>query len=98
MKIKIDLNFSIKGLDDVELIGSNASQLVGNFLVNATKGDALKYYDWARSLYKKESIEVDRSDFETIEKFVREHEQFSNLAKAQIIIALKESEANSNKQ
>lgn len=91
MKINIDLNFPIKGLDDKEIPDSNAGKLLGNMLASNNKGDALKYYDWGRSLYKGNVIEVDRSDFDTIEKFIKESEQLSNLVKAQISICLKES-------
>ncbi len=60
-------------------------KILGNFLVSSTKGDALKYYDWACALYKGNTIQVDSSDFKKIRSFVEDHDQLTNLAKAQIL-------------
>jgi hypothetical protein len=86
----IDLNK--KGLDLTgavlkEADGSDVSlgKTLGTFLVASTKGDALKYYDWACALYKGDTIKVDSSDFKKIRDFVENHEQITNLAKAQIL-------------
>ncbi|HRG36905.1 MAG TPA: hypothetical protein PK289_00075 [Bacteroidia bacterium] len=85
----IDLNKPGLGLDDQVLLDNgtpvNLGKTLGGFLVASTKGDALKYYDWACALYKGNSIKVDSSDFKKIRDFVENHEHITNLAKAQIL-------------
>lgn len=86
--MKIDLNFNIKALDGKELENQNAGKLLANLLVNQPKGDTVKYYDWALKLYGGQPLDLDRSDHETLRKFVDEHQQMFILAKAQILEAL----------
>lgn len=82
---KIDLNKAIKDLDGKEIEGSNLGKLVAQMLASANKGDALKYMSWALKLHEGKSIELDPSDLETLKNFVKDHEQLTNLSKAQIL-------------
>ena len=89
-KITINLNFDLKGLDGETALG-NVGQLLAGLLVGATKGDAIKHYNWALKLHNKEAIEVDLSDYRKIKSFVEENEQITLLAKAQILNALEDA-------
>lgn len=80
---KIDLNFDIKDLEG-KLIG-NASQIVATLLMSEVKGDAIKYFDWATILNKKESISVDESDLSKLKTLLRETEKMSILVRVPII-------------
>jgi len=80
---KIDLNFEIKNLDNVSI--GNASQIIAGLLMSETKGDAVKYFDWAIALNKKESITVDASDFLKLKTLITETEKMSILVRVPII-------------
>lgn len=80
---KINLNFDLTGLDGVPV--GNAGKLVANILVGGSKGDILKYYDWAVALHKGNEITVDASDLKKIKEFIETHDGLTILAKAQIL-------------
>lgn len=90
---KINLNFPILNLDGTPIKDESgqdliAGKLLGNVLVGASSGDALKYYDWAVSMHGGKEILVDASDFKKILDFVEDSKVFTNLSKAQIIKCL----------
>jgi hypothetical protein len=92
--MKIDLNFNLLGLDGVELLDqngqlANAGKLIAESLVGQTKGDALKFWDWAVALNKGEILDLDTSDQETFKNFVKDNERLPILTKAQILHKLK---------
>lgn len=87
--MKIDLNFNITELDGKEIPNANAGKLVAQTLVQGTKGDALKFWDWAVALNKGEVIDLDSSDQETFKNFVKDSEALPIISKAQILQALK---------
>jgi type IV secretory pathway protease TraF len=87
--MKIDLNFNLVDLDGKAIENANAGKLVANSLVQQTKGDALKFWDWALSLNKGEALDLDSSDQETFKNFVKDSEHFAIIAKAQILHKLK---------
>lgn len=83
--MKVDMNMPILGLDGVELPDSNMGKLVGQMLVNTSKGDALKYFHWAQKLYAGEALELDPSDSELLKNFIKENDQLTILVKAQAL-------------
>jgi hypothetical protein len=87
--MKIDLNFNLLDLDGNIIENANAGKVVANSLVQQSKGDALKFWEWALSLNKGKSLELDSSDLETFTSFVKDNENFAIIAKAQILKALK---------
>jgi len=83
---KIDLNFELKDLNGNPLTGNViAGQFIANLLVGETQGDAVKFFDWAMTLNKKEAISVDDSDFNKIKEVVKNSDKVTILAKAQIL-------------
>lgn len=87
--MKIDLNFNLLDLDGNIIENANAGKVVANSLVQQSKGDALKFWEWALALNKGESLELDSSDLETFTSFVKDNENFAIIAKAQILKVLK---------
>ena len=87
--MKIDLNFDLADLDGKAIENTNAGKLVAQTLVQGTKGDALKFWDWAVALNKGEVLDLDSSDQETFKNFVKDSEAITIFAKAQILLKLK---------
>ena len=87
--MKIDLNFNLADLDGNAIDNTNAGKLVAQTLVQQTKGDALKFWDWAVALNKGEVLDLDSSDQETFKNFVKESDVITIFAKAQILLKLK---------
>ena len=46
--MKLDFNFDFIGLDDQVFEGGNAGKMLAGALASASKGDALKFWDWAK--------------------------------------------------
>jgi hypothetical protein len=93
--MKIDLNFELLGLDGVAVLDHqtgktiNAGKIIANSLVQQSKGDALKFWDWAVALNKGEVLDLDTSDQETFKNFVKDNEGLPIITKAQILHKLK---------
>jgi hypothetical protein len=85
--MKLDFNFDFIGLDDQVFEGGNAGKMLAGALASASKGDALKFWDWAKKLFKGEILDLDKSDQETLKTFVKDSESFTVLAKAQLLEA-----------
>ena len=83
--MKLDFNFNFIGLDDQVFEGDSASKMLAGALASASKGDALKFWDWAKKLFKGEVLDLDKSDQETLKGFVKDSESFTVLAKAQLL-------------
>ena len=83
--MKLDINFDFIGLDDQVFEGGNAGKMLAGALASASKGDALKFWDWAKKLFKGEVLDLDKSDQETLKGFVKDSESFTVLAKAQLL-------------
>lgn len=89
--MKLNFNFDLLGLDEQPIEGANAGKLLANALAQGSKGDALKFWDWAVSLNKGEVLDLDSSDQETIKNFIKDSEGFTILAKAQLLQVLKKN-------
>ena len=89
----INLNEAITSIDGTQIKENDKpvtlGMLLGQQLAGSNKGEALKFYDWAVSLYKGDEISVDDTDLEKIKTFVKDSEQLTNLAKAQILKNIK---------
>jgi hypothetical protein len=87
--MKLNFNFNLTDLDGKELEGANAGKLLANTLIQQTKGDAVKYWEWALALNKGEILDLDSSDQETLKNFIKDSETITILAKAQVINVFK---------
>lgn len=87
--MKLDFNFSLVDLDNKPIDNANAGKLVANALVQQSKGDALKFWEWALALNKGEMLDLDSSDQETLKNFIKDSENFAIIAKAQLLKVFK---------
>lgn len=83
--MKINMNTPILGLDSEELPNSNIGKLIAQMLVNTPKGDVLKHWSWAQTLYAGEALDLDQSDTETLKVFIKNHDDLTILVKAQAL-------------
>ena len=83
--MKINLNKNLLDLEGKDLPDSNLGKLVGQLLSQANEGDALKLWDWARKLYAGKELDLDPSDTQTFEAFIKNNKSLTILAKAQIL-------------
>lgn len=87
--MKLDFNFNLVDLDNNPIDNANAGKLVANSLVQQSKGDALKFWEWALALNKGEILDLDSSDQETLKNFIKDSENFAIIAKAQLLKVFK---------
>lgn len=87
--MKLNFNFNLTDLDGKELENANAGKLLANTLIQQTKGDAVKYWEWALALNKGDILDLDSSDQETLKNFVKDSETITILAKAQVLNVFK---------
>lgn len=87
--MKLNFNFNLTDLDGKELEGANAGKLLANTLIQQTKGDAVKYWEWALALNKGDILDLDSSDQETLKNFIKDSETITILAKAQVLNVFK---------
>lgn len=87
--MKLDFNFNLVDLDNNPIDNANAGKLIANSLVQQSKGDALKFWEWALALNKGEVLDLDSSDQETLKNFVKDSENFAIIAKAQLLKVFK---------
>jgi len=87
--MKLNFNFNLVDLDGKEIENGNLGKIIANSLVQQSKGDALKFWEWALSLNKGTVLDLDTSDQETLKNFVKDSEQFPIISKAQILKVFK---------
>jgi len=87
--MKLDFNFNLKDLDGNDIQGGEAGKIIANLLVQGTKGDPIKYWDWALKIHQKKPIDVELSDATTLEIFIKSHESLPILTKAQLLQVFK---------
>lgn len=90
----LDFNQTLKGLDGKEVKeGDNAltlGKLLANQLAFTNKGDALKLFTWAQKCWNGEELDLDKSDEQTLKDFIKNNEQLTVLAKAQLLEVFKD--------
>lgn len=90
----LDFNQTLKGLDGKEVKeGDNAltlGKLLANQLAFTNKGDALKLFTWAQKCWNGEKLDLDKSDEQTLKDFIKNNEQLTVLAKAQLLEVFKD--------
>jgi hypothetical protein len=86
----LDFNVTLKDLAGEEIKDERGEALkVGKLLAGqlafANKGDALKMFHWAQKLYTGEKLDLDKSDESTLKEFIKNNEQLTVLARAQML-------------
>ena len=87
--MKLDFNFNLTDLDGKPVENSNAGKLLANTLAQQSKGDALKFWEWALALNKGDVIDLDTSDQNTLKTFVKESDVLTIFAKGQMLQVFK---------
>lgn len=83
--MKLNFNFNLTDLDGKEIEKGNVGKILANTLVNQSKGDVLKFWEWALSLNKGDIIDLDTSDQEVLKTFIKDTELLPVLTKAQLL-------------
>jgi hypothetical protein len=86
----LDFNQPLKGLDGTEIKDEKnevitLGKMLAGQLASASKGDALKLFGWAQKTYNGESLELDKSDEDTLKEFIKSNEHLTVLGKAQLL-------------
>lgn len=86
----LDFNVALKGLDGQEVKDESGTpvtigKLLSSQLAFTNKGDALKLFHWAQKLYSGEPLDLDKSDQSVLSEFIKNNEQLTVLAKAQML-------------
>ena len=87
--MKLDFNFSLTDLDGQPIENANAGKLLANTLAQQSKGDALKFWEWALALNKGDVIDLDTSDQNTLKTFIKESDVLTIFAKGQMLQVFK---------
>lgn len=91
--IKLNFNSPLMGLDGKAIDADmTLGKRLGNLLSVSNKGDAVKYMDWAKKLYRGEVLELDRSDKRTLIDFIKGHDELINLMEDQLLSIIYEAE------
>lgn len=81
----MNFNFNLKNLDGTPIEGANVGKVIAQALVQTPKGDAVKLFFLAQKLHAGEELELDPSDKDYLKTFIKDHETFTNLLKAQAL-------------
>lgn len=86
----LDFNTSLLGLDGKPVLDEAKQEItLGKMLANqiafSGKGDALKLFGWAQKMYAGETLDLDATDTETLKTLIKDNEQLTILAKAQLL-------------
>lgn len=85
--MELNFNKQVTGLSGQPLEGENnaMNKILATSLAYSTAGPATKFMDWAREIYNGGAINVDRTDSEVLEHFIKEHQSLPNLTKVQLL-------------
>lgn len=86
----LDFNQPLKGLDGTEVKDIDGGsitlgKLLASQLASSNKGDALKLFTWAQKCYNGQPLDLDPSDKDVLKEFIKNSEQLTVLAKAQLL-------------
>ena len=87
--IKLSLNLPVNDLAGKPIEGAaTLSQLLSQTIAAENLNPAIKWLDWAMTLFKTGEIQVDASDFDLLYKQVEKFDKLTVLAKGQLLQAL----------
>jgi len=88
---KVLVNLNGEPLKNEKGEDQTAGKLLASALVNTNKGDAMKFMQWGQKMWNCEVIDLDKSVKKTLSDFIEHNEQLTNLAKAQLLDILNET-------
>lgn len=90
----LDFTKHLVGLDGETIKDADGPVTLGKLLAAqlafTNKGDALKLFTWAQKCYNGEALDLDKSDEGTLKDFIKNNEQLTVLAKAQLLEVFKD--------
>jgi len=91
----LDFTKQLVGLDgnpvkDFDENSITLGKLLSSQLAQSNKGDALKMFTWAQKCYNGDTLDLDPSDESTLKEFIKNNEQLTVLAKAQLLSVFKD--------
>ena len=87
----LDLTAPFTDLDGKQIEKATLGSALATQLSISTTGDAVKHMTWAILLHANTPLDLDKSDMETLRKFVENHGNMIALAKAPILEAIQEA-------
>lgn len=86
----VDLNFELIGLNGESVKNEKqesvtAGDLIAGLLISEVKGDAVKFFDWAMTFNKKQTVQMDNSDVKKLRDLVENSEKITVLVKAPVM-------------
>lgn len=60
------------------------------FLSTMNKGNSMKLWDWAQTIWKKQDLEIDKTDSEVLKGLIETSESLPVITKAQLLERIKE--------
>lgn len=81
----LNFNKPMTTLDGQEIPEATLGKVLATQLASSNKGDALKLFTWAQKLYNGQSLDLDPSDEATLKDFIKNNDQLTVLAKAQLL-------------
>lgn len=93
--MELNLNIPFKDLEGVPGGPGDITQdrIVAQLLANQTKGNSIKFLDWAMTLYAHKPVSIDKSDFVMLRDLIEASEQLPAISKAQILQSLDAAKA-----
>ena len=82
---ELNLNKPLLDLDNAPVEKVTIGVVLAQQLISSTKGDALKFLDWAITLKQGKPLHLDISDKEKLKLFVESSETLTNLGKGRIL-------------
>ena len=69
------------------------AKTLSGFLSQDSKGDAMKCWEWSKTLSTTGILDLDNSDTEVLKGLIKDNERMAILVKGPLLIAIKEAEA-----
>jgi hypothetical protein len=86
-QMKLNLSTPLTDLDGKAIDNLTLGKVLANALSSASSGPAIKFMDWALTLHREGTIDVDAADLDTLKSFV-DKASMSNLARGPILKAI----------
>jgi hypothetical protein len=81
---KVNLKWNIKDLDGTEIPNTEAGKFAAQMVASANEGNSIKLIDWALTLYKTATIELDSTELEVLKVIVEADKKHGVLVRGQI--------------
>ena len=98
MRLTINFNKAFLNLDGSENKDPlrdepiTLGKILAGQMANSNQGDPLKLSIWAMSMYKGESIPMDKSDIDALRTFIKSSQNLTNLMKFQMLEIIDDAE------